>query len=200
MPKVISAEERELIKQALQRAASSLIRTKGLRNITVDDMVKAAGIAKGSFYSYYKSKEELLYEVFSNGAQKMFDLVLGFRPENADFKSAVEQALHEIYLTPDSIALYIRPEDFEYMKRKFPDKIQNMDNTRTQKNLSQISGFFGLTEIDGGTLAYLMDGLQHIASCASDYGRASRQQSLDIFVRAIADFIDEKAAKNGGCD
>jgi TetR/AcrR family acrAB operon transcriptional repressor len=61
MPKVISDEERELTRQALRRASIALIKSKGLRSVTVDQIAKTAGIAKGSFYFYYKTKEELLY-------------------------------------------------------------------------------------------------------------------------------------------
>jgi len=197
MPKVISDEERELTKQALHRAGVSLIKSKKLRNVTVDDITKTAGIAKGSFYSHYGSKEELLYEVLQNSANKLFKAVLDFRFDDGDFKRNIEKALNDIYLAPDSIALYMQPEDIEYIRRKFPDAIQEAENERVNGNLSQISDFFGLSETDAGTLAYLMDGFQYIASCASDYGRASHRQSLDICVRTIAEFISEKSTKKG---
>lgn len=43
--------------------ASRIFAEKGYRGTTVDDVVQATGIAKGTFYLYFGSKEELLIEV-----------------------------------------------------------------------------------------------------------------------------------------
>lgn len=42
------------------RAASSLFDEKGYENTSVDDIVERMGVAKGLFYYYFKSKEDLL--------------------------------------------------------------------------------------------------------------------------------------------
>jgi len=193
MPKAISAEERLFTKQSLIRAGLALIKSKGLRHVVVDDITKAAGIAKGSFYLHYRSKEELLYEVFHNSEQKLFEAVSNFPYSTGDFRANVERVLREIFLAPDSIALYIRPEDTEYIRRKFPSEIQAIDETRRQNNFAKTMERFGLSETDMGTLAYLMDGLQHIATRPSEYREASHQMSLEIQIAAIAGFIDSKA-------
>lgn len=197
MPKVISEEERERTKQSLRQVSIKLIKSKGLRRITVEDIAKAVGIAKGSFYFYYQTKEELLYEVIKAAEKKMFETVMAFRFDEGDFKQNVKQVLYDIYLAPDSIALYIQPEDIECFLRKFPAELRERENTKSQNNISQIGAFFGLSEADSGTLAYLMDGLQHIASCEPEYGQTSRQQSLEFFVSTIADFLNEKSTKKG---
>lgn len=191
MPKAIGHEERELTKQALRRAGLALIKSKGLRHVTVDDITKAAGIAKGSFYAHYRSKEELLYEVFCRSERKIMDALMNFPLSGEDFKGEIEKRLHEIYLAPDSLVLYIRPEDVEYIRRKFPAEAED---ERCQKNFTRAMDFFGFSETDMGTLAYLMDALQHIVR-EPEHGKASQKQSLDIIVRAIADFINEKATK-----
>ena len=40
-------------------AALTVIRTKGYTATTVDDICVAAGVTKGSFFHYFKSKEDL---------------------------------------------------------------------------------------------------------------------------------------------
>ena len=197
MPRIISNEERELIKQSLQRASITLIKRKGLRYVTVDDITKATGIAKGSFYLYYQTKEELLYEVVKIAEKKAFDAILSFRFNEGDLKRNVETVLREIFLAQDSIALYIQPEDIEFFIRKFPAEIREKEKIKSQNNLSQIGVFFGLSETDSGTLAHLMEGLQYIATCNPEYGKASHQQSLDVLVHTIAEFIYEKTTKRG---
>ena len=39
--------------------ATQLIHDKGYRGTTIDDVIKAAGVTKGSFYFHFSSKEEL---------------------------------------------------------------------------------------------------------------------------------------------
>jgi len=195
MPKALSQEERELSKQSLKRVGLTLIKSKGLRHVTVDDITKAAGIAKGSFYLHYQSKEELLYEVFHNSEKKVFEAIFNFNNNSEDFRGKIEKALYDIYLAPDSIALYIQPEDIEYIRRKFPSEIQKIDKERRQSNFARTMVLFGLSETDMGTLAYLMDGLQYIATRPFEYRETSHQQSLSICVRAIAEFVNEKATK-----
>ncbi len=50
-------------REQIIRSASLLFETKGFDGTTIDDIVRAAGIAKGTFYIYFPNKEELLTQV-----------------------------------------------------------------------------------------------------------------------------------------
>ena len=63
MPKVYSDNEKLLIKKRLHDAANKSLLENGVRKTTVDELVQKVGIPKGTFYLFYKSKEELLFEV-----------------------------------------------------------------------------------------------------------------------------------------
>lgn len=52
----------KITKTQIITAAAQTIASKGLENATVDDISKAAGIAKGSVYEYFPSKGILLLE------------------------------------------------------------------------------------------------------------------------------------------
>ena len=197
MPKIISEEEKRLTKQALQQASIALIKSKGLRRVTVSDITKAVGMAKGSFYSYFHTKEELLYEAIKISERKGFETVMNLGFDAGDFREHIERALFDIYLAPDSLALYLPPEDMEHLLRKLPAELREQEHVKTQNNLARAGELFGLPEEDWGTLAYLMDALQELASSEQDYGSRNRQQGLEILVRAIADFLNEKATKKG---
>ena len=49
-------------KEQIIRAAAQVFFGEGFENATVDDIVKNAGIAKGSFYTYFKTRDEILTE------------------------------------------------------------------------------------------------------------------------------------------
>lgn len=51
--------DRETRRQQILRAATSVFARKGYRNTSVSDIIEAAGIARGTFYLYFQSKEEI---------------------------------------------------------------------------------------------------------------------------------------------
>lgn len=63
MPKSFTPQERSYIVQRLQKEAAACLAQYGVRHTTVDELVRRAGIPKGTFYLFYRSKEQLLFEV-----------------------------------------------------------------------------------------------------------------------------------------
>ncbi|MFC3477263.1 TetR/AcrR family transcriptional regulator [Halobacterium litoreum] len=64
--------ERERIRAALLDAGSELFARYGLDKTTVGELADAAGIATGSFYTFFDSKERLYYEVLMERAEDAF--------------------------------------------------------------------------------------------------------------------------------
>jgi len=59
MPKVIP-EYKKLARKRIIDAAYKIFYKKGYHSSTMNDVAKEVGVSKGSLYSYFKSKEELL--------------------------------------------------------------------------------------------------------------------------------------------
>ena len=51
-------------KNKIFETAVTLIKDKGYDNVTVDEICRTAGLAKGSFYVHYKSKEDIVRESY----------------------------------------------------------------------------------------------------------------------------------------
>jgi len=63
--------------------ATQLIHDKGYRGTTIDDVIKAAGVTKGSFYFHFSSKEELGYAVIDNASSFILEGIKeAFRKED----------------------------------------------------------------------------------------------------------------------
>jgi TetR/AcrR family transcriptional repressor of nem operon len=64
-------------KEKLVQAARDLMLAQGYPITSVDEIIKAAGVSKGSFYHYFDSKEELgltaMHEFLADGAALMMD-------------------------------------------------------------------------------------------------------------------------------
>ena len=53
MPKSFTPEERGYIVRRLQKEATACLAQYGIRHTTVDELVRRAGIPKGTFYLFY---------------------------------------------------------------------------------------------------------------------------------------------------
>lgn len=61
--RAFSEREMELIKVKLIQAAEKLFAEQGFSKTNVAELAKAAGIGKGTFYMFYRSKDELLWDL-----------------------------------------------------------------------------------------------------------------------------------------
>lgn len=71
MPR-FSDNEREIIQQKLMQEGERLFTAFGLKKVTIDEIVQATGIAKGSFYSFYTNKEHLFMDIAAHLQLKMW--------------------------------------------------------------------------------------------------------------------------------
>lgn len=63
MAKHFTEEEKQLIKKGLLKEGKKLIETYGVKKTSVDKLVEKVNIAKGSFYSFFSSKESMVFEL-----------------------------------------------------------------------------------------------------------------------------------------
>ena len=64
MEKQDRAKKAAATKEKIFSTAAGLIKKKGYANVTVSEICQEAGIAKGTFYLYYASKEDIIRESY----------------------------------------------------------------------------------------------------------------------------------------
>lgn len=57
------------------KAAKVLIAEKGFEDTSIDDIVKAAGVSTGSFYTYFKKKEDVVEELNKTDFYRLAEIV-----------------------------------------------------------------------------------------------------------------------------
>lgn len=58
--------EAQETRKKLYETGCRLIEERGFQNVSVEDITKACGVAKGTFYVYFKRKEEIIFECCEN--------------------------------------------------------------------------------------------------------------------------------------
>lgn len=96
---------------AIVQAAIGLFSTKGLETTTIGDIVAASGLARGTFYNYYKSKEEI-WEKLVNQLGQQVNVVLNNRRRQAtnayDFVYEAFMGYARILAQPMILSLIIK--------------------------------------------------------------------------------------------
>lgn len=69
-------ENKKLKRSALLSHAFSLFMKKGIVNTTISDITEHAGVGKGTFYFYFKDKEDLIEKLIAQKAEQLFNHAL----------------------------------------------------------------------------------------------------------------------------
>lgn len=201
MPKAWSKQEKEIIRKSLINESMKLFEKYGLQKTTVDEIVRAAGISKGSFYLFYGSKEELYFDVLETVErefrEKVFENV--FEPgksRHESFKSFLSQMIDLLITMP--LYQQINSSNYELLLRKLPEKTVQK---HVQSDLENASKYFGywmdqgwMRKIDMEALNGLMLSLFHLVMHRDDFGEINFEATKELWIDALTSYliIEEK--------
>ena len=84
-------------KESIVHAAIQVFREKGIEKTKVSDIVKAAGIAQGTFYLYFPSKLSLMPAIAEVMVEKTMVIVQESVQEDVSFSVQIEQIVDAIF-------------------------------------------------------------------------------------------------------
>lgn len=123
MSRAWGEQERERVRDALVREGQRLFEQYGLQKTTIDEIVAAAGISKGSFYLFFRSKKELYFEIVrrveSEFKEALYaDLESPNRSHRESFRLFLNRSVDALVSKP--IYRQIRTLDLESLMRSLP--------------------------------------------------------------------------------
>ncbi len=126
MSRAWGEQERERVRDALVREGQRLFEQYGLQKTTIDEIVAAAGISKGSFYLFFRSKEELYFEIVrrveSEFKEALYaDLESPNRSHRESFRLFLNRSVDALVSKP--IYRQIRTLDLESLMRSLPPEL-----------------------------------------------------------------------------
>jgi len=115
--------EKEQVRQCLLERGKELFSQYGLAKTSIDDLVQACGIAKGSFYKFFTSKEELFYVILNNQEEVTNRLIGEHLKENLPPKEFISSFFHLAFDLADENPLlqqWFQEGERERIIRKLP--------------------------------------------------------------------------------
>ena len=146
MATAFTNEEKEVIRKKLHKAAKDCLQRYGVRKTTVDQMVAMSDISKGSFYSFYSSKEMLFFRVLEEYQIDIMDrLEEQLEQENQINANQFVQLLYDFYqdFRYSFVFTIFKNHEMELLIRKLPKEVITthhlLDDRMAEKIVSRIN-------------------------------------------------------------
>ncbi|MGP1361978.1 MAG: TetR/AcrR family transcriptional regulator [Candidatus Fimenecus sp.] len=152
-------ENKNLKREKILSAAYELFSKKGIQKTAIDEVVKRAEIAKGTFYLYFKSKYDLLDMVIIEKSEQLIKILINKLKEknNTELLTPVEQLLFFTDLVLDAIEehkniFYIISEKKTLFLNTLTSNSENMETDYIIEIFKQI----GFSEERAKKILYLL--------------------------------------------
>lgn len=194
MPEAFTKEKQEEIREQLFHAGVRLSRTIGVQRMTVARLTASCGIAKGSFYSFYKSKEEFilaLAEWADRKTKEMLGKKLAGRSQmpTHEFLEFFREFLSSEYDLMNGLTV----DDFLWLKTHMAeaDLFNPVDQMGVVRMwLSLISD--AREDIDYGTVVNLMKSIYAMREHRDTLVEESLDNSIEMVIRLLEVYISGK--------
>ena len=141
-------ENKKNKKNALLKSAFDLFTKTDIHSVSVHDIVKQAGVAKGTFYLYFKDKYQARDVLIQNEAMRLFNNAHLELEKNdiQDFEDAVVYIINQVLLQLEN-----NPIILKFIERNLSWGIfhEHLQNTIEGNTLDLVSNFRSLAEKNG---------------------------------------------------
>lgn len=192
----LSEEQKESQRKKLLVKGKELMLQYGIKKTTVDDVVNACKIAKGTFYLYFNSKEDFFCRLITDINQHFFAMAerLIIESNEMEMKSKMKLFFENIFNTPE-LAFYFREH------QSICELTEKMsDGSFTDKETMMIKNLLTLGKIDTVKIkAEIVHNYIHIIFLARTSNlmiEEYREQLVSSLINCLVDYIFSENGDN----
>ena len=196
MPTAFTDEELEHIRSALIQAGIRLSKELGLQKMSVEKLTAAVGIAKGSFYMFFGSKEDFILEVAEyTGAQTqkmLLSRLNGRRKMSAhEFMEFFSEYLHSDFDLMNGLTV----EDFFWLKKHIKKQVLFDPDEQIKTAELWLSLINDVRPgVDAGTFVNLIKSIYARREHGDTLVKASMESSVQVLLRMIEVYVSGKGS------
>lgn len=196
MPTAFTDEELEHIRSALIQAGIRLSKEPGFQKMSVEKLTAAVGIAKGSFYMFFGSKEDFILEVAEyTGAQTqkmLLSRLNGRRKMSAhEFMEFFSEYLHSDFDLMNGLTV----EDFFWLKKHIKKQVLFDPDEQIKTAELWLSLINDVRPgVDAGTFVNLIKSIYAIREHGDTMVKASMESSVQVLLRMIEVYVSGKGS------
>lgn len=191
MPTAFTSKQQESIRGELFRAGIRLSKSEGMQGMAVSKLAASAGIAKGSFYHFFESKETFILALFSYTREKsqlLFGKHLGGRERMTthEFESFLREYMNSEYDLLSGLTL----EDLMWLKTHMSDAnlFETATPVRTVQHFLDYLSDAG-EAVDAGTIVNLVKTMYMMRESRDTMIGASLDNSIEVMLKMLELYI-----------
>lgn len=195
MPKKFNEQEKDRIRLKLLEEGKRSFETYGLRKTSVEDLTKSSGIAQGSFYLFFGSKEELFYKLLHT--EEVFireKLLQSIASDEILTKEGIRHFVLDSFRlmseSPLIRQMYLEGE-FEQLVRKLPNELLEHNFSEDQEALMPVvrrwqhAGI--LREVRPELIVSMLRALVLLSLHKKEIGEAIYIDTIELMVDVLAE-------------
>ncbi|RXZ79617.1 TetR/AcrR family transcriptional regulator [Paenibacillaceae bacterium] len=190
MPRVFENIGRDKVREQLLEQGFELIKQHGLKKTSVSDIAKNSGIGTGTFYNFFSSKEEFVYQIVMYKRNIIKEHFNNLMQNGKLDKEAFRNYLLEIYLSDHNIFDYINDSEIAILNARWPEeywKNSTNDAYTTEWILSHLEGVS--PNCDWKVFANLCKSISLIRYGQTRLHQDKFQETLEVYIDAIIRYV-----------
>ena len=194
MPTAFTEEEMKRIRTELIFAGIRMSKELGLQKMSVEKLTAAVGIAKGSFYLFFGSKEDFILEIGNytrEETQKMLLSKLNGRKQMSahEFIEFFNEYLHSDLDVMNGLTV----NDFFWLQKHIKKQVLFDPNVQIKTAQMWLSLIYDVRDgVDTGTFVNLIKSIYAIREHSDTMVKASIENSIQVILKAIEIYISGK--------
>jgi len=190
MPKGFTKEETVRITDTLLDQGRRLFCQQGINKTPLDQLVRAAGISKGSFYRFFDSKEALLFALMEQEGEEKYRILDNWMAQKGE-AGELQQALREIFPFSKGssvLALLMDPVQQGFFFARIPPEAMAAHNERDKAYYEKMAQYIresGGRRVSGDLLDSLFHSLFFLSLHREDYSQGQWNMAFEYLTREI---------------
>ncbi|MFW6026424.1 MAG: TetR/AcrR family transcriptional regulator [Candidatus Woesearchaeota archaeon] len=195
MPRGFTDREIKEINRSLINEGEKLFVRYGLKKTSIKDLTNRVGIAQGSFYKFFSSKEELYFDIIEKNeadikAEILNDKILSGKINKNIFRNFLKKAFKAVDNYPLIKNMY-HGDEYQQLFNKLPkEKIEahiNNDTDDLRPLLSHLQQIGKLKECDIDAVSGLLRSLFLLTLHKKEIGEDHFEKTIDLFIDLIVE-------------
>ena len=186
-------EQRYTIREELISTGVRLSTTIGFKKMTIATVAKEAGVAVGSFYNFFDSKEKFAVAMITDIEEhSMSDFFLKLREKDTVTVEEFLEWYRKIFLPENNFLLRLKLEDWVWLKEHITDRTYfegNSDMRRINSLLKNISGI--RNNFDPAVVVNFIKSIYAIYQNRESFFEDAIQTNIDLIFDAIYRYVKE---------
>lgn len=204
MPRTFNEKEKGIIREKLLQKGRELFSEYGLKKTNISELTSAAGIAQGTFYNFFDSKEELYFEIMELEESKSAEFLENQLNSSKSAKESINKLIKgtfQLFEENPFLRRIFDSQDYELMVRKLPEeKLENHqreDTALVLKNIIKMQNKDELIDTPPEVISGLLRAIVMLYYHEEEIGKSIFPEVIDLLANIVSEgLVKEITDKN----